>query len=103
MSTASIIHALNKPLFTTRSTRDHDSNDIPERRREGIILQPWMVALLISTFMSIIGFAVIWGSILTRVDALTTRVERIERQIDADNTRTRGPVNHQSPPIGASR
>ena len=58
-----------------------------ERRKQGIFVSPWIVTLILSFVLNAIGFAYTWGTVVTRLDALITRVERLERAYDAQVSR----------------
>jgi hypothetical protein len=71
-------------------------------KSQGIVLQPWIITLLISFVVNFVGFAYTWGTVVTRIDALDARVQRIERQLDAAE-KFRSPNNYVSPPLGGAR
>lgn len=79
------------------------SDEVKNGVKNGFVVSPWLVTLLISFVINLVGFAFAWGTVITRLDALILRVERLER-ID-DNWRerdraTRSPENYRSPPVG---
>lgn len=99
--TTAIVNLLNKPISMSRNQDERDirQNAREVRQREGITLNPWLVSLIISVGVQLMGIAFFAGTIITRIEALDARIQRIERQLDAQE-RTRGPVNHLSPPVG---
>ncbi len=54
---------------------------VPERN--GIVIAPWLVTLIVSIALNIGGFAYTWGTVVTRLDALAARLDRLEKQADA--------------------
>ena len=97
--TTALVNLLNKPLSMSRNERDIRQDAREVKQREGITLNPWIVTLLLGFIMNLVGFAFTWGTVVTRIEALDARIQRIERQLDAQE-RTRGPINHLSPPVG---
>lgn len=75
------------------------SDEIKNGIKNGFVVSPWLVTLIISFVINLVGFAFAWGTVITRLDALILRVERLERIDDSWRDRTRSPQNYQSPPI----
>ena len=90
--TTAILNLLNKPLLRRRDGNDSGDGDPDEQpvRRQGIVLQPWMISLLMALLMNLMLLAVMWGTIVTRIDSLGARMDRLERVTDSDRERTRG-------------
>lgn len=61
-----------------------------QRDEKGFMVSPWIVTLAISLAVNFVGFAYTWGTVVTRLDSLITRVERLERLSDSERERTRG-------------
>lgn len=70
---------------------------------KGFIVSPWVVTLVVSIVLNVMGFAYTWGTVVTRLDALAARIERMERVDDARREITRSPAGYSSPPIGRER
>lgn len=82
-----------------------ENQDAREQRlKEGIFLSPWLVSLAISVMVAITNNVYQQATTKTSIEALTSRVQRLESQIDSMNRRVAG---QPSPPIagglGASR
>ena len=71
-------------------------------KREGIFLSPWVVSLAISVMVAITNNVYQQATTKTSLDALTTRVQRLENQIDS-MAKFRSPANYVSPPVAVSR
>lgn len=95
--TTAIVNLLNRPITRMRA-RDNDDSV----HRDGIFVQPWLVALIISVSVQLMGIAFFAGTIMTRIEAIDARVQRIERQLDSPE-KTRSPQNHVSPPMPNQR
>ena len=57
-----------------------------------IKIQPWVITLIISLVINLCGAIYITAAVVTRLDDLSSRVSRIERNMDAVTNITRGPV-----------
>lgn len=97
--TTEIVNLLNKPIMRSRNREDAGESDDSENR--GITLQPWMISLLAALFISLLGWATMWGTVMTRLDAQEAMIERLMRITDADRERERlrSPANYTSPPL----
>lgn len=56
----------------------------------GVVVQPWVWAVLLSLFIQICGAVYITATVISKVDAIGGRVQRIENQIDHMFNQTRG-------------
>lgn len=81
-----------------QSAKDARDEERATAKGTGLTLQPWVITLLISIALNIGGFAYTWGTVISRLEAIQSRVDRIEKQIDTQE-RLRSPANYKSPPI----
>lgn len=82
-----------------QNQRAEQLNAREKMQRGGITLQPWIVTLMLGFIVNLVGFAFTWGTVITRIDALDARIQRIERQLDSME-KFRSPVNYKSPTVG---
>ena len=75
----------------------------PPVKPQGFVVSPWIVTLLVSIALNVGGFAYTWGTVVTRLDALSLQVQRLERLSDAERERTRGPAYAVEPPVTPAR
>lgn len=75
---------METPVVPARSTDQDDPYALQSRqhRREGLVIAPWLVTLIISVVIQLLGAAYITGTVVTRIEAMTSRIERLEKQID---------------------
>ena len=59
---------------------------------KGFVVSPWIGTLLLSIAINVVGFAYTWGTVITRLEALDLRLQRMERLDDAQREKTRGVV-----------
>ena len=57
---------------------------------KAIKLEPWVITLIISIIINIMGGVYITATVVTQIQALTDRVARIERVMDRVTNITRG-------------
>ena len=61
-----------------------------DEQQEGLRFQPWAITLAISLLINIMGAVYITATVVTQIEALSARIDRLERQIDSISNVTRG-------------
>lgn len=74
-----------------------DENEI--QLQQALRIPPWVWAMLVSVVVQFGGAVWITATMAARIDTLTDRVGRLERQIDSITNITRSPRGYNSPPI----
>lgn len=75
---------METPVVPSRSTDQEDPFALQSRqhRREGIVVAPWLVTLVISLGIQLLGAAYITGTVISRIEAMASNIVRLEKQID---------------------
>lgn len=68
---------------------------------EAVSIRPWVLVLAVNLAIQLLSAAYQSGTVTAGYEALSGRVERLERQIDSISNITRSPKGYVSPPVSS--
>lgn len=68
----------------TQTVAEFDEPPVQHRRRKSdyVVVPPWVWALAVSLILQIVGAAYVTGQVTEKLEGVSTRVQRLETQMD---------------------